>query len=70
MYHQIDHELTRRQTDCPFCKGFKDQGLVACWPCFRSSGLKYGKESAEAVLDEFEDMLIRREDEREAADVS
>jgi hypothetical protein len=52
-----DHIRVRNQTFCPFCGEHKDIGLVACWPCFRSSGLKYGDESAEEILSAFEAAL-------------
>lgn len=58
---QSDHYLTRNQTTCPFCYRHKDLHLVACWPCFRSSGLKYGDETANERLDDFEDFLGARE---------
>ena len=57
----LDHPLTREQQTCPFCQGPKDTGLVACWTCFRSSGLKYCDPFAEARLQGFEETL---EDER------
>lgn len=56
-----DHPLTRRQTVCPFCAQHKDRGLVACWPCFRSSGLKSCDCTAESMLDAFEDVLAERQ---------
>jgi hypothetical protein len=56
-----DHPLTRRQTTCPFCYRHKDPYLVACWPCFRSSGLKNGDKDANERLDNFEDFLSARE---------
>ena len=65
----LDNPLTRRQTSGPFCQGHKDTGLVACWTCFRSSGLKFGDPFAEARLRSFED-LLKEEDakaEQEAA---
>ena len=53
----LDHERTRNQTRCPFCPRHKDTGLVACWSCFRSSGLKRGDERAQQTLDAFEAAL-------------
>lgn len=53
----LDHPLTRRQTTCPFCDRYKEPGLLACWECFKSSGLKRGVKTAEQVLDGFENDL-------------
>jgi hypothetical protein len=53
----IDHPLTRAQETCPLCGGHKNIGLVACWPCFRSSGLKNDDEKAKAKLDTFESVM-------------
>ena len=54
-----DNPRTRKQMVCPFCLGRKDVGLVACWPCFKSSGLKDGSTAAEAKLAKFEAALCR-----------
>jgi hypothetical protein len=43
-----DNPRVRASLVCPLCNGAKDAGLVACWPCFRSSGLKQGDPAAEA----------------------
>lgn len=45
-----DNPHVRASTVCPLCSGFKSQGLVACWPCYRSSDLKYGNPAAEAKI--------------------
>jgi hypothetical protein len=47
----IDHPFVRAHHACPFCARQKDAGLVACWPCFRTSGLKDCDPVAEAHLD-------------------
>jgi hypothetical protein len=35
-----DHPRVRASLICPLCNSAKASGLIACWPCFRSSGLK------------------------------
>lgn len=45
-----DNPRVRASIACPLCGGFKSQGLVACWPCYRSNGLKYGNPEAEAKI--------------------
>jgi hypothetical protein len=55
---KLDHPLTREGTECPICFGPKDQGLVACWPCYRKH-LKYGGKAGEKMLDDFERLLVR-----------
>lgn len=57
----IDNPLTRAGWTCPICLGSKDAGLVACWPCFRTSGLKQCDPKAEAKVAEFEDFLTQQE---------
>lgn len=52
-----DNPNVRNHHLCPLCDGPKDVGLVACWPCFRSSGLKYGDAAAERKLTERESQL-------------
>jgi hypothetical protein len=42
-----DNPRVRASLICPLCNGAKGAGLVACWPCFRSSGLKQGDPAAE-----------------------
>lgn len=46
-----DHPLVRASLGCPFCRKQKDAGLVACWACFRSTGLRNGEPHAEYTLD-------------------
>jgi hypothetical protein len=45
-----DNPRVRASLVCPLCNGAKGAGLVACWPCFRSSGLKDGSASAERAV--------------------
>ena len=30
-----DNPHVRSDFTCPFCLGDKDDGLIACWPCYR-----------------------------------
>ena len=46
----FDHPRVRQSGICPLCDGEKERGLVACWPCFRRSGLKYGAPDAERAI--------------------
>ncbi len=55
-----DYPRTRASATCPFCRHPKGFGLVACWPCFRSSGAKNCEPRAERVLEAFECRLIER----------
>jgi hypothetical protein len=45
-----DNPRVRASLVCPLCNGAKASGLVACWPCFRTSGLKQGDPAAEARI--------------------
>jgi hypothetical protein len=56
-----DNPRVRRGFTCPICYGPKDQGLVACWYCFRTSGLKQCDPDAEATVAAFEDFLASQE---------
>jgi hypothetical protein len=38
-----DYPMTRRGRVCPFCLKQKDHGCLACWPCYREQGLRYGE---------------------------
>jgi hypothetical protein len=40
---KTDYPHIRRSTICPFCLKGKNHGLLACWPCFREQGLRYGE---------------------------
>jgi hypothetical protein len=57
----LDNPRTRRGFTCPLCYGPKDQGLVACWHCFRTSGLRYGRPEAEDTISDFEAFLESQE---------
>jgi hypothetical protein len=56
-----DNPLTRRGFTCPLCYGPKDSGLVACWYCFKRSGLKNGEPRAEEAVSNFERFLESQE---------
>jgi hypothetical protein len=58
---KIDNPRVRAHHLCPLCNGPKDAGLVACWPCFRSSGLKNGRRDAEWRIQDRERELAKRE---------
>jgi hypothetical protein len=45
-----DNPRVRASLVCPLCNGAKASGLVACWPCFRTSGLKEGAAAPEALV--------------------
>lgn len=46
----MDYVTVRLSTQCPLCLGAKPQGLIACWPCYRSQGLRYCNPVAEAKI--------------------
>lgn len=56
-----DYPKVRAHHICPVCNGAKDAGLVACWPCWRTS-VKRGDPAAERKVQEREAQLsgIRR----------
>jgi hypothetical protein len=58
---EIDNPRVRRGFTCPLCYGPKDAGLVACWHCFRTSGLKQCDPVAEETVSKFEDFLASQE---------
>jgi hypothetical protein len=55
-----DYPKVRAHHICPVCNGQKDEGLIACWTCFRNCGIKSG--DMEHVIREREMQLsgIRR----------
>ncbi len=57
---KIDNPKTRATTICPICRGHKDYGLVVCWPCYHSHGLKYGNQDCEAIIAKCERELEKR----------
>ena len=57
----LDNPRTRQGFTCPICLGPKSQGLVACWHCYRTSGLKQCDEHAEQIVSDFEAFLISQE---------
>lgn len=58
---QLDNPRTRAGWTCPICLGPKNQHLLACWECFRTSGLKDHNLVAEQKVAEFEDFLASQE---------
>jgi hypothetical protein len=57
----LDNPRTRKGFTCPICYGPKDQGLVACWYCFKHCGLKDGMPHAEKLVSDFEAFLESQE---------
>lgn len=54
---QLDYPLVRASAVCPLCRGAKDTGLVACWPCYRKDELKYGNPDADLKIAQAEEAL-------------
>ena len=50
-------ERIRSHPVCPLCYGLKDGGLVVCWPCYRTEGLRQGNPQAEARIRAFGERL-------------
>jgi hypothetical protein len=48
---KIDNENVRLSNRCPLCEGYKEIGLVTCWPCYQLHGLRYGNPLAEAKIE-------------------
>lgn len=46
----IDNPHVRDSLVCPLCHANKNPGLIACWPCYRSHGMKYGNPQAERIV--------------------
>jgi hypothetical protein len=57
----LDNPRTRSGFTCPICLGPKDRGLVACWYCFKTSGLKQCAPRAEKIVADFEAFLESQE---------
>ena len=54
----MDHfPCVRFSLICPLCNGAKAAGLIACWPCFRTSGLKDCLPVAERIVARREALL-------------
>jgi hypothetical protein len=57
----VDNPHVRRDVICPLCLGDKDDGLVACWPCYRKhlkgSDTEPERVKAERVIAERERVL-------------
>lgn len=55
----IDYPNIRRDPSCPFCTRTKTHGLLVCWPCYRTEGLRYGENARQAtILEAREQRLI------------
>jgi hypothetical protein len=55
----LDYPNVRSGDVCPLCKKGKDAGLVTCWHCYHSWGLRYGNEEADALIEEAEKNLCK-----------
>lgn len=53
----LDYPHVRASDVCPLCQRHKDQGLIACWPCYHARGLRYGDEEAERLITQTESRL-------------
>ena len=53
----LDYLHVRVSDVCPLCRRYKDQGLIACWPCYHTRGLRYGNNEAEELLKQTESGL-------------
>ena len=50
----LDYPHVRASHVCPLCQRDKDQGLIACWPCYHARGLRYGNNEVEELLQQIE----------------
>lgn len=50
-----DHPHLRATLVCPLCHGAKDQGLIACWTCYRRFNFRTGLAPAIARILEDEE---------------
>jgi hypothetical protein len=55
----LDYPHVRASDVCPLCKRHTDRGLVACWPCYHTRGLRYGNEEAESLIEQTEASLCK-----------
>lgn len=46
----MDYPHVRASTACPLCRGRKEVGMAACWPCYRARGLRGGNAEAESMI--------------------
>ena len=60
----LDYPHVRASDVCPLCRRHKDQGLIACWPCYHARGMRYGDNEAEELLKQAEARLYRQVDQR------
>jgi len=57
----LDYPRIRAGAVCPFCRGPKAHSGIACWPCFKTQGLRDGETLFTArVLETTEQRLIER----------
>lgn len=49
----VDYPEVRGQEVCPLCRKEKDLGLLVCWDCYHSQGLRAGNEAAERGIATF-----------------
>lgn len=45
-----DYPRVRASLTCPLCNGTKDAGLIACWTCYRSHGMRNGLTTSDAAI--------------------
>ena len=60
----LDYPHVRASAVCPLCLGHKDQGLIACWPCYHRRGMRYGNNEVEEVLKQTEIRLAAGDEHR------
>lgn len=53
----LDYPYVRASDVCPLCRRHKDQGLIACWPCYHARGMRYGNNEVEELLKQAESGL-------------
>lgn len=54
----MDYLNVRLSPVCPLCLGKKEQGLIACWPCYRKHDLRSCPPAIEAKLAGYEADLV------------
>jgi len=60
----FDYPQVRSAVVCPLCLKYKDIGLVACWPCYRAFGLRYGNKEADDLIEKAEAKLSEEVERR------
>jgi hypothetical protein len=66
----MDHPRVRSGAACPLCRGRKEVGPVACWPCYRARGLRDGNARADAIIERAEAEAEFRDARRPARPLS